>query len=85
MVFLASLYSTELLDFPLSSISLFNLQAEEREHVAVLAEEGAVPPGRLLLEEAQGRQDDEGGPHEAQSAGHGGERANEHVLSFYYF
>lgn len=34
------------------------LQAEERVHAAVQPQEGALPAGRLLLEEEEGRQDD---------------------------
>ena len=48
------------------------MQAEVWFDAAVLAEEGALPPGRLLLEEEEGRQDHAGGPHEAQGPGHGG-------------
>ena len=57
-------------------IRISTLQAEEREHAAVLAEEGSVPSRRLLLEEAQGRQDHQGGPHEAQGPGHGGNKVS---------
>ena len=47
-------------------------QAEVGLYAAVLEEEGAVQKGRLLLEEEEGRQDDKGGPHEAQGPRHGG-------------
>lgn len=40
----------------------------ERLHHPVQPEEGEVPQGRLLLEEAQGRQDHPRGPHEAEGA-----------------
>ncbi len=50
-----------------------SFQTQEWIHAVVLPEEGALPSRRLLLEEAQGRQDHEGGPHEAQGPGHGGE------------
>jgi len=43
-------------------------QTEERLHAAVLEEEGPLPARRLLLEEAKGRQNHPGGPHETQSS-----------------
>lgn len=49
---------------------LRQLQAQEWIDAAVLAEEGALSTGRLLLEEAQGRQDDPRGSHETQSTRH---------------
>lgn len=49
---------------------LYPFQAQEWIDVALFAEEGALPKGRLLLEEAQGRQDDAGGSHETQSTRH---------------
>lgn len=52
---------------------LYPFQAQEWIDVALFAEEGALPKGRLLLEEAQGRQDDAGGSHETQSTRHWGE------------
>lgn len=48
------------------------LQAEEWVDAAVQSQEGALPERRLLLEEAQGRQDHKGGPHEAQGPRHRG-------------
>ena len=47
-------------------------QAQVRVDAAVLAQEGAVQTGRVLLEEEEGREDHQGGPHEAQGPGHGG-------------
>lgn len=52
---------------------LLHTQAQEWIDVAVFAEEGALSTGRLLLEEAQGWQDNEGGSHETQSTRHWGE------------
>lgn len=49
------------------------LQAEERVHAAVQPQEGAIPEGRLLLEEEEGRQDHPGGSHEAQGPRHRGQ------------
>jgi hypothetical protein len=48
-------------------------QTQEWLHVVIFAEEGAIPPRRLLLEEAQGRQDDARRSHETQSARNRGE------------
>lgn len=45
-------------------------QTEERLDAALLAKEGPLPAGRLLLEETQRRQNDERGSHEAQGPGH---------------
>ena len=50
-------------------------QATEWVHDSVQQEEGEVPKGRLLLEEAERWQDDAGGPHEAEGAGCGGREA----------
>lgn len=50
-------------------------QTQERIDVALFAEKGAIPAGWLLLEEAQGWQDDAGGSHETQSTRHRGEWA----------
>lgn len=47
------------------------LQTEKRLDAAVLAQKGALSARRLLLEEAQGRQNDARGPHEAEGAGYG--------------
>lgn len=48
-------------------------QTEEWVHAAVQQEEGPLQAGRVLLEEKEGRQDHEGGPHEAEGPGDGGE------------
>lgn len=58
------------------------MQTQERLHVALLAQKGAIPSRRLLLEETQGRQDDERGPHETQSSRHRGKHLD---LAFFFF
>ncbi len=60
------------------------VQAKVRFYAAVLAEEGAVQAGRLLLEEEEGREDDPRGPHEAQGPGHGGEVTFTHCPPHYF-
>ena len=58
----------------LTSLSLFFFQAEEWLNASVLAQEGPLPQGRLLLEEEEGREDHEGGSHEAKGPGNGGKQ-----------
>lgn len=48
------------------------MQTEKRLDASVLAQKGALPTRRVLLEEAQRRQDDARRSHEIESSGHGG-------------
>lgn len=59
-------------------------QTQEWLHVVIFAEEGAIPPRRLLLEEAQGRQDDARRSHETQSARNRGERLETFPVFFFF-
>ncbi len=58
-------------------MGFFSFQAEKRLDAVVLPQEGPLPSGRLLLEEAEGRKDYSGGSHEAQGSGHGGNPDND--------
>lgn len=62
-------------------VCFLKMQTQERLHVALLAQKGAIPSRRLLLEETQGRQDDERGPHETQSSRHRGKHLD---LAFFF-
>ena len=65
---------------PLLTSLSFYFQAKERLYASVLAQEGPLPQGRLLLEEEEGREDHQGGPHEAQGPGDGGKQTNVTML-----
>lgn len=53
------------------AVTFWSIQAQERVHDVVQPEEGAISTGRLLLEEAKGREDDSRGSHETESPGDG--------------
>ena len=70
---IATNYSVLLLFAKTRVFNIFS-QAKVRLHAAVLPQEGSLPARRILLEEEEGREDHQGGPHEAKGPGDGGER-----------